>query len=205
MAGLIGKKIGMTSIFDEEGRNVPCTVVQAGPCYVTQIRTQDNDGYEAVQIGFDDRKEKNTPKPLNGHFEKAGVKPKRKLWELQFPEKDLKLGDEIKCDLFQEGELVDVSGYSKGKGFQGVVKRHGFSGVGDQSHGQHGEERRSGSIGGASDPSRVFKGKMMAGRMGNNKTKIFDLEVLKVRPEDNVLVVKGAIPGYKGSYIIIER
>lgn len=205
MAGLIGKKIGMTSFFDEQGRNVPCTVVQAGPCYVTQVRTQETDGYEALQVGFDDKKVKNTNKPLAGHFEKAGVNPKRKLWELQFPDQEYKLGDEIKCDLFQEGELVDVTGFSKGKGFQGVMKRHGFGGVGGQSHGQHGEERRSGSVGGASDPSRVFKGKKMAGRMGNSKTKVFDLEVLKVKPEDNVILVKGAVPGHKGSYIIIER
>ena len=204
MAGLLGKKLGMTGIFDDEGRHVPCTVVEAGPCYVTQIKTLDNDGYEAVQLGYDDKKEKNTPNPLKGHFEKANVSPKHQVVEFNGFNSEFNLGDEVKCDIFQEGQLIDVTGWSKGKGFQGVVKRHGFAGVGDQSHGQHGTERMPGSVGGASDPSRVFKGKMMGGRTGNRRNKVFDLKVMKVLPEKNTMLIKGAIPGGKGSYIIIE-
>ncbi len=204
MAGLLGKKLGMTSIFDDEGRNIPCTAVQAGPCYVTQIKTLDKDGYEAVQLGFEDKKEKNTPNPLIGHFKKASVNPKRKLVEFPAFQEEVNLGDEVKCDVFEEGQLVDLTGWSKGKGYQGVVKRYGFAGVGDQSHGQHGTERMPGSIGGASDPSRVFKGKMMGGRTGNRRNKMFDLQVMKVLPDKDTMFIKGSIPGGKGSYIIIE-
>ncbi len=204
MTGLLGKKLGMTSIFDDEGKNVPCTVVQAGPCYVAQIKTLDNDGYEAIQLGFEDKKEKNTPNPLVGHLEKAKVLPKRHLVEFNPFKDDLNLGDEIKCDIFEEGQLIDVTGWSKGKGYQGVVKRYGFAGVGDQSHGQHGTERMPGSVGGASDPSRVFKGKMMGGRTGNKRNKTFDLKIMKILSEDNTMFIKGSVPGGKGSFIILE-
>lgn len=206
MTGILGKKIGMTGVFDEEGKHVACTVVEAGPCYVTQVKKADTDGYEAIQVGFDDQKTKRTPKPLAGHFAKANLNPKRKLVEFKgFQQEDFNPGDEIKCDIFQEGQLVDVSGYTKGKGYQGVVKRYGFGGVGDDSHGQHGTQRMPGSVGGASDPSRVFKGKKMGGRTGNRKTKTFDLQVVKVFPEKNTLLLKGSVPGGKGSYIIIEQ
>lgn len=205
MSGLIGKKIGMTSIFDEGGKNTPCTVVQAGPCYVTHVKNEEKDGYHAVQLGFDDKKEKRTQKPLKGHFEKAGVQPKRKLVEFKHFDNELNLGEELKADLFEEGDVIDVVGHSKGKGFQGVVKRHGFAGVGDQSHGQHGTERAPGSIGGASDPSRVFKGLEMAGRTGNKRTRTFNLEVVKVMPEKDLILIKGAVPGNNGSYLILEK
>lgn len=205
MTGILGKKIGMTGIFDEEGKHVACTVVEAGPCYVTQVKTPENDGYSAIQLGYDDKKAKRTPSPLAGHFAKANVNPKRQLAEFQGFEEEFNLGDEIKCDIFQEGQLVDVSGYTKGKGYQGVVKRYGFRGVGDDSHGQHGTQRMPGSVGGASDPSRVFKGKKMGGRTGNRKTKTFDLKVMKVLPEKHTLLIKGSVPGGKGSYIIIEQ
>ena len=206
MSGIIGKKVGMTSIFDENGKNIPVTVILAGPNYVTQVRTKEVDGYDAVQLGFDDKKEKNTPKPLRGHFEKAGVSPKRRVVEFQDFEKEVKLGDEIRVeDVFTEGEFVDVSGISKGKGFQGVVKRHGFAGVGQATHGQHNRLRAPGSIGASSDPSRVFKGMRMAGHMGNEKVTVQNLKVMKVIPEKNLLIVKGSVPGHKNAYLIIKK
>lgn len=205
MNGIIGKKIGMTSIFDEEGVNIPCTVIQAGPCFVTQIRTLKNDGYSAVQLGYEDRKDKNLPKALKGHFKKSGVAPKKRLVEFRNPGEEVKLGQEVKCDIFAKGELVDVTGYTKGRGFQGVVKRHGFAGVGEMTHGQSDRQRSAGSIGGASDPSRVFKGMKMAGRTGNEQRKIEDLTVIKVLPEKDILFLKGGVPGHKGSYLIIEK
>jgi len=205
MSGLIGKKIGMTSIFDDNGKNIPCTVIEAGPCVITQVRTKEVDGYESLQLGFDDKAEKQTTKALKGHFKKAGTSAKRRVIEFQGFEGEYKLGDTIKVDHFIEGEFVDVSGTSKGKGFQGVVKRHGFSGVGQATHGQHNRLRAPGSIGAASYPARVFKGMRMAGRMGGEKVKVQNLRVLKVVPEKNLLVVKGAVPGHNNSYIIIEK
>ncbi len=206
MSGIIGKKVGMTSIFDENGKNIPVTVILAGPNYVTQVRTKEVDGYDAVQLGFDDKKEKNTPKALKGHFEKAGVSPKKRVVEFQDFEKEVKLGDEIKVeDIFAEGEFVDVSGISKGKGFQGVVKRHGFAGVGQATHGQHNRLRAPGSIGASSDPSRVFKGMRMAGQMGNEKVTVQNLKIMKVIPEKNLLIVKGSVPGHKNAYLIIKK
>jgi len=205
MSGLIGKKIGMTSIFDDNGKNIPCTVIEAGPCVVTQVRTKEVDGYESLQLGFDDKAEKQTTKALQGHFKKAGTTAKRRVIEFQDFKGEYKLGDTIKVDHFVEGEFVDVSGTSKGKGFQGVVKRHGFAGVGQATHGQHNRLRAPGSIGAASYPARVFKGMKMAGRMGGDKVKVQNLKVLKVVPEKNLLVVKGAIPGHNNSYIIIEK
>ncbi|MGB0390387.1 MAG: 50S ribosomal protein L3 [Salibacteraceae bacterium] len=205
MSGIIGKKLGMTSIFNEDGKNVPCTVIEAGPCVVTQVRTEEVDGYEAVQLGFGDAKEKNTPNALKGHFKKAGTTPKSKLAEFKGFEGELALGTEILVDVFEEGEFVDVTGTSKGKGFQGVVKRHGFGGVGQATHGQHNRLRAPGSIGAASYPARVFKGMRMAGQMGNEKVKVLNLQVLKVDKENNVLIVKGAIPGSNGSYVIVEK
>ena len=205
MSGIIGKKLGMTSIFNEDGKNVPCTVIEAGPCVVTQVRTEEVDGYEAVQLGFGDAKEKNTPNALKGHFKKAGTTPKSKLAEFKGFEGELALGAEILVDVFEEGEFVDVTGTSKGKGFQGVVKRHGFGGVGQATHGQHNRLRAPGSIGAASYPARVFKGMRMAGQMGNEKVKVLNLQVLKVDKENNVLIVKGAIPGSNGSYVIVEK
>jgi large subunit ribosomal protein L3 len=207
MSGIIGKKIGMTSIFDADGKYVPCTVIEAGPCVVTQIKTPEKDGYAAVQLAFDDKKEKNTPKPLLGHFKKANTGPKRKLVEFHDFNTEFKIGDVVKVDIFQEGDFIDVSGISKGKGFQGVVKRHGFSGVGhaNKSHGQHDRERAPGSMGASSDPSRVLKGMRMAGRMGGEKKKIQNLKVVKIIPEKNVILIKGAVPGYKGSYVVLEK
>jgi large subunit ribosomal protein L3 len=205
MSGIIGKKLGMTSIFNEDGKNIPCTVIEAGPCVVTQVRTEEVDGYVAVQLGFGDAKEKNTTNALKGHFKKAGTSPKRKLVEFKGFGNDLKLGDEVAADVFEEGEFVDVTGTSKGKGFQGVVKRHGFAGVGQATHGQHNRLRAPGSIGAASYPARVFKGMRMAGQMGNEKVKVLNLQVLKVDKENNVLIVKGAIPGSNGSYVIVEK
>ena len=206
MLGIIGKKVGMTSIYDENGKNIPVTVILAGPNYVTQVRTEEVDGYDAVQLGFDDKKEKNTPKALRGHFEKAGVSPKRKVIEFRDFEKEVKLGDELSVgDLFAEGEFVDVSGVSKGKGFQGVVKRHGFAGVGQATHGQHNRLRAPGSIGASSDPSRVFKGMRMAGHMGNEKVTVQNLRIMKVIPEKNLLIVKGSVPGHKNTYLIIKK
>jgi large subunit ribosomal protein L3 len=205
MSGIIGKKLGMTSIFNEDGKNMPCTVIEAGPCVVTQVRTEEVDGYEAVQLGFGEAKEKNTPNALKGHFKKAGTSPKRKLAEFKGFDNELALGAEILVDVFEEGEFVDVTGTSKGKGFQGVVKRHGFGGVGQATHGQHNRLRAPGSIGAASYPARVFKGMRMAGQMGNEKVKVLNLQVLKVDKENNVLIVKGAIPGSNGSYVIVEK
>jgi len=205
MSGIIGKKVGMTSIFDAEGKNIPCTVIQAGPCVVTQIRTVENDGYEAVQLAFDEKKEKNTTASLKGHFAKANTTPKRKLVEFGvFPE-EKNLGEVVTVDIFAEGEYVDVVGTSKGKGFQGVVKRHGFGGVGGQTHGQHNRMRAPGSLGASSWPSRVFKGMRMAGRTGGDRVKVQNLQVLKVYPEQNILVVSGSIPGAKGSYVIVDK
>lgn len=205
MSGLIGKKIGMTSIFDENGKNIPCTVIQAGPCVVTQVRTEEVDGYEALQLGFDDKKDKNASKAALGHFKKAGTDVKYKVVEFREYEGEYKLGDTISVDLFSEGEFVDVTGTSKGKGFQGVVKRHGFGGVGQASHGQHNRMRAPGSIGNASYPGRVFKGIKMAGQMGGDRVKVENLRVLKVMADKNLLVVKGAVPGHKNSYVIIEK
>lgn len=204
MKGIIGKKLGMTSVFDSVGNNIPCTVIEAGPCVVTQVKTEDTDGYDAVQLAFDERKEKNTPQALIGHFEKAKTTPKRKVVELRDFSFEKALGDEVHVDIFEEGEYVDVIGTSKGKGFQGVVKRHGFKGVGMGTHGQHNRERAPGSIGGASTPSRVFKGMRMAGRTGGARVKVLDLEVLKVIAEKNLIYIKGAVPGYKGSYVVIK-
>ena len=209
MPGLIGKKIGMTSVFDAEGKNIPCTVIEAGPCVVTQIRTEEVDGYAAVQLAYDEKKEKHTSAPLMGHFKKANTTPKRKLVEFANDfNKELQLGDTITvADLFAEGEdtWVDVTGISKGKGFQGVVKRHGFAGVGGQTHGQHNRLRAPGSLGASSWPSRVFKGMRMAGRTGGDRVKILNLKVIKVIPENNLILVKGSIPGAKGSYVIVEE
>ncbi len=203
MSGLIGKKIGMTSIFDENGKNIPCTVIEAGPCVVTQVRTKEVDGYEALQLGFDDKKTAN--KAAEGHAKKAGTVAKRKVVEFQGFEEEYKLGDTITVEHFEEGEFVDVAGTSKGKGFQGVVKRHGFAGVGQATHGQHNRLRAPGSIGAASYPARVFKGMRMAGQMGNERVKVQNLRVLKVVPEKNLLVVKGCIPGHKNAYVTIQK
>lgn len=206
MSGIIGKKIAMTSLFDENGKNIPCTIIQAGPCIVTQVRTEEKDGYKAVQLGFDDAKEKNTSAALKGHFKKAGTTPKRKLVEFYGEFADsLELGNEIKVDVFHEGEYVDVTGVSKGKGFQGVVKRHGFAGVGQSTHGQKNRLRAPGSIGAGSDPSRVFKGMRMAGRMGGDQVTVQNLNVLKIDVEQNLLIVKGAVPGPKNSYVIVRK
>jgi large subunit ribosomal protein L3 len=205
MSGLIGKKIGMTSIFDDNGKNIPCTVIEAGPCIVTQVRTKEIDGYNALQLGFDDKTEKSAVKAEKGHFKKAGSTVKKKVVEFQGYDKEYKIGDSIKVDHFEEGEYVDVSGISKGKGFQGVVKRHGFAGVGQATHGQHNRLRAPGSIGAASYPARVFKGMKMAGRMGGEKVKVMNLRVLKVVPEKNLLVLKGCVPGHKNSYLTIEK
>ena len=205
MSGIIGKKIGMTSLFDGNGKNIPCTVIQAGPCSVLQVRTVENDGYVGFQLGFDDKSEKNVGKALAGHFKKAGSAPKAKLVEFHHGFDELKVGDEVKVNLFSEGEYVDVTGTSKGKGFQGVVKRHNFGGVMQQTHGQHNRLRAPGSIGAGSDPSRVFKGLRMAGRMGGKQVTVQNLQVLKVDEEQNLLVVKGAVPGAKNSYVIVRR
>ena len=206
MSGLIGRKIGMSSLFDEKGKNVPCTVLELGPCVVTQVKTKDKDGYDALQLGFEDKPIKKVNKSLSGHFNKAKVNPKKKLTEFKMNfEKDLKLGDTITVEHFKEGEYVDVSAISKGKGFQGVVKRHGFKGVGQSTHGQHNRLRAPGSIGAASYPARVFKGMRMAGQTGAEKVKIQNLIVLKVMPEKNVLVVKGSVPGHKNSYVIVQK
>ena len=204
MAGIIGKKIGMTSIFSEEGKNIPCTIIEAGPCTVTQIKTQQTDGYDAVQIAFDEQKESRLSKAILGHLKKAKANPSKKLAEVNF-DSEVSLGDSINVGSFTEGEFVTVTGTSKGKGFQGVVKRHGFAGVGDATHGQHNRMRAPGSIGAASYPARVFKGMRMAGQMGNVKVKVENLQVLKVMNDKNLIVVKGAVPGSKNSYVIIEK
>ena len=205
MSGLIGRKIGMTSIFDENGKNIPCTVIETGPCVVTQVRTEEVDGYNALQLGFDDKAEKHVTKAAAGHFKKAGVSAKRKVVEFRDFEGDYKLGDTIGVDLFVEGEFVDIAANSKGKGFQGVVKRHGFAGVGQATHGQHNRLRAPGSIGAASYPARVFKGMKMAGRMGGVRVSALNLRILKVVPEKNLLVVKGCVPGHKNAYVTIEK
>ncbi len=205
MSGLIGKKVGMTSIYDNNGKNIACTVIEAGPCVVTQVKTTDKDGYAAVQLAYGERKEKNTPAAQIGIFKKANTTPKRKLVEFKGFEETLELGQTLSVDLFAEGEYVDVVGTSKGKGFQGVVKRHGFSGVGMQTHGQHNRLRAPGSLGASSDPSRVFKGMRMAGRMGGDRVKKTNLEILKVMKDQNLLVVKGSIPGSIGSIVFIEK
>ena len=205
MSGLIGKKIGMTSIFDESGKNLPCTVIKVGPCVVTQVRTEDKDGYDAVQLGFDDKTEKSANKAEIGHSKKAGTSVKKKVIEFQGFDSEYKLGDVITVDHFEEGEFVDITGTSKGKGFQGVVKRHGFAGVGQATHGQHNRLRAPGSIGAASYPAPVFKGMRMAGRMGTDTVKVQNLKVLKVIADQNLLVVKGCVPGHKNAYLKIEK
>lgn len=206
MSGIIGKKIGMTSLFDENGKNIPCTVIQAGPCPVLQVRTKEADGYVAVQLGFDDKSEKNVGKALIGHFKKSGSAPKAKIVEFKNEfEHKVKVGDLVVVNMFAEGEFVDITGTSKGKGFQGVVKRHGFGGVMQASHGQHNRLRAPGSIGAGSDPSRVFKGMRMAGRMGGDQVTVQNLQVLKIDEEQNLLVIKGAVPGAKNSYVIIRK
>jgi len=204
MPGLLGKKIGMTSVFSVDGKNVPCTVIEVGPCVVTQVKTIEKDGYEAVQLGFSDKKEKHTTKPLAGHFKKAGVTPKRHLAEFKGIE-NCKLGDVFKADFFEENSFVDVVGTSKGKGFQGVVKRHGFGGVGQATLGQHNRLRAPGSIGACSYPAKVFKGTRMAGQMGNARVTVQNLQVIKVIVEHNLLLVKGSVPGSKGSIVLIEK
>jgi large subunit ribosomal protein L3 len=204
MPGLIGKKIGMTSVYSAEGKNIPCTVIEAGPCVVTQVKKVDTDGYEAVQLSFGDKRKKNTPKALQGHFKKASTTPKRKVVEFQFDE-DKNLGDIITSELFEEGEFVDVVGTSKGKGFQGVVKRHGFAGVGDATHGQHNRLRAPGSLGAGSTPSKVMKGMKMAGRTGGDRVTQQNLQIVKLYSEKNLIVVKGSIPGAKGSFVLIQK
>lgn len=205
MPGIIGKKIGMTSVFDADGKNIPCTVIEAGPCVVTQVRSKEIDGYEAVQLAYDDKKEKRTSGALVGHFKKAGISPKYKVVETIMDwERELKLGDIVTVADFLENDWVDVTGISKGKGFQGVVKRHGFSGVGGRTHGQHNRARSLGSLGPSATPSRVFKGKKLPGQMGAKRVKVLNLRVLKLIPESNLMLVKGSIPGAKGSYLIIE-
>lgn len=207
MAGIIGRKVGMTSIFTAEGRNVPCTVIEAGPCVVTQVKTEESDGYAALQLAFDEKKEKHTTKPMQGHFDKANTTPKRVLAEFKDWAKEYTLGDVLSvADVITEDvQWVDVIGTSKGKGFQGVVKRHGFRGVGESTHGQHNRQRAPGSLGASSYPSRVFPGLRMAGRMGGKRVTVSNLRVLKVIPESNLLLVKGSIPGAKGSYLIINK
>jgi large subunit ribosomal protein L3 len=205
MPGIIGRKIGMTSVYSAEGKATPCTVIEAGPCVVTQVKTQEKDGYEAIQLGFGERKEKNTPSALKGHFKKANTTPKSKLVEFKGFETALNLGDIVDVALFEEGEYVGVVGTSKGKGFQGVVKRHGFGGVGQSTHGQHNRLRAPGSIGACSYPARVFKGMRMAGQTGNKRVKMENLQVLKVLADKNLLIVKGSIPGPKGATVTIEK
>ena len=205
MSGIIGKKIGMTSVFGAEGKYIPCTVILAGPCVVTQVKTKATDGYEAVQLSFDEKKEKHTNNAHMGHYKKTNTTPKRKVIEFrEFPEQPA-LGSEVKADIFVEGEYVNVIGTSKGKGFQGVVRRHHFSGVGGQTHGQHNRLRAPGSMGASSYPSRVLKGMRSAGHMGAVRVKIQNLQVVKIIPEQNLLVIKGAVPGHKGSYVIVEK
>jgi len=207
MSGLIGKKIGMTSIFDASGKNIPCTVIEAGPCVVTQVKTIEKDGYEAIQLSFDEKKEKRTTQALLGHFKKAQTTPKRILMEFSRFEAGSRkqFGEILTVEVFIEGEYVDVSGTSKGKGFQGVVKRHGFRGVGDRTHGQHNRLRAPGSMGASSWPSRVFKGMRMAGRTGGDKVKMINLQIVKIIPEKNLVLVKGSVPGHNGSYLKVER
>ena len=205
MQGLIGKKVGMTSVFDENGNNVPVTVIEAGPCVVTQVKTVEKDGYEAVQLGFDEKKEKNTNQPMQGHFKKAGTTPKRKLVEFTGFGDDVKPGNVLTVDLFDNDTWLDVRGVTKGKGFQGVVKRHSFRGVGDSTHGQHNRDRAPGSLGASSFPSRVFKGMKMAGRTGGEQVAMLSLRIIKIIPEKNLILLKGSVPGPKGSYVIITK
>jgi large subunit ribosomal protein L3 len=205
MAGLIGKKIGMTSIFSADGKSIPCTVLQVGPCVVTQVKTVETDGYDAIQIAFDERKEKNTPKPLLGHFKKTNSTPKRVVREFKNFTFPINAGDVLTAELYREDNFVDVTGISKGKGFQGVIKRHGFGGVGGTTHGQHNRLRAPGSLGASSFPSRVLKGMRMAGHAGSRKVKQLNLQVVKLMAEQNILVVKGSVPGSNGSYIIVEK
>ena len=205
MSGLIGKKIGMTSLYDEKGKNLACSIIEAGPCVVTQIKNQEKDGYNSVQLGFLDKKERNINKAEAGHFKNAKTAPKSNLFEFKNFENELSVGDVLNVDHFSEGEFVDVSGTSKGKGFQGVVKRHGFAGVGQSTHGQHNRLRAPGSIGAASYPARVFKGMKMAGQMGNEKVTVQNLKVIKVVPEKNLLVIKGCVPGHKNSIVTIRK
>ena len=206
MPGLLGKKIGMTSVFSADGKNVPCTVIEVGPCVVTQVKTLEKDGYEALQLGYEEQKEKHTTKPELGHFKKAGVTPKRHLAEFKGFEGEYKLGDTITVDgLFAEDDFVDIAGTSKGKGYQGVVKRHGFGGVGQTTHGQHNRLRAPGSVGACSYPAKVFKGMRMAGQTGNKRVTVQNLQVLKVIADHNLLMIKGSIPGSKGSIVIIEK
>ncbi|MCQ2114675.1 MAG: 50S ribosomal protein L3 [Bacteroidales bacterium] len=205
MPGLIGKKIGMTSVFSAEGKNIPCTVIEAGPCVVTQLRTVEKDGYAAVQLAYDEKKEKQTSAPLKGHFAKAGTTPKHKLVEFKVDfDHELQLGEVLTAEVFNDTKFVDVIGTSKGRGFQGVVKRHGFQGVGGATHGQHNRLRHPGSLGACAWPSRVFPGTRMGGHMGNARVKVFNLEVIKVMPENNLVVLKGSVPGAKGSYVMME-
>ena len=205
MSGIIGKKIGMTSIFSANGKYIPCTVIEAGPCVVTQVKTLEIDGYASVQLGFEEKKEKHTSSAMQGHFKKAATTPKRKIVEFKYFEEAKNLGEVVNVELFVEGDFVDVVGTSKGKGFQGVVKRHGFAGVGGSTHGQHDRQRAPGSLGASSWPSRVFKGMRMAGRTGGDRVKVQNLEVVKVIAEKNLLIVKGSIAGAKGSYVTIEK
>ena len=205
MPGLIGKKIGMTSVFSADGRNVPCTVIEVGPCVVTQVKTFETDGYNALQLGFGAQKDKHLTRPEIGHFKKAGVAPQRHLAEFKGFDSEYKLGDTITVDLFKDAGFVDVIGTSKGKGFQGVVKRHGFGGVGQQTHGQHNRLRAPGSIGACSYPAKVFKGTRMAGQTGNERVTVQNLQVVKIIPEHNLLVIKGSIPGSKGSIVMVEK
>ncbi len=205
MSGIIGKKIGMTSLYNADGAAVPCTLIEAGPCVVTQVKTVEKEGYAAVQLGYGEKKEKHTTKSLLGHFKKAGTTPKKKLIEFRTFEKELAVGEVISADFFEVGDFVDAIGTSKGKGFQGVVKRHGFAGVGGQTHGQHNRGRAPGSIGACSFPSRVFKGVRMGGRMGGDRVKVQNLQVLKVYPDKNLIVISGSIPGAKNSYVILEK
>lgn len=204
MKALIGIKKGMTNIFSESGKRIPCTIIKTGPCVITQVKTVETDGYNSVQIAFGEKKEKNTPKAMQGHFKKANTAPKRKLIEIRDFDYEKALGEEINLDIFEEGDLVSVIGTSKGKGFQGVVKRHGFRGVGMATHGQHNRGRAPGSIGMASTPSKVLKGQKMGGRMGTDRVKVKGLEILKLMPEENIIIVSGCIPGHNNSTVIIE-
>lgn len=205
MKGIIGKKVGMTSVFESNGKQVSCTIIEAGPCVVTQKKTVETDGYEALQIAFGERKEKNTPKALLNHFAKAETAPKAVVKEIRNSSIDKQVGESITVDIFKEGEKVNVIGTSKGKGFQGVVKRHGFAGVGEASHGQHDRQRAPGSIGGSSYPSRVFKGMRMAGRMGGDSVKVKALRVVKIFPEQNYILISGSVPGHNGSIVLIQN
>ncbi|MBK7690427.1 MAG: 50S ribosomal protein L3 [Bacteroidetes bacterium] len=205
MKGIIGKKVGMTSIFEPNGKQVACTIIEAGPCVVTQVKTQENDGYSALQIAFGDKKDKNSNKAMLTHFAKANVGAKSVVKELRNCDLEKSLGDSITCEIFSEGEMVSVIGTTKGKGFQGVVRRHGFSGVGEASHGQHDRQRAPGSIGGSSYPSRVFKGMRMAGQMGGDSVKVKALKVLKIFPEKNYILVSGSVPGHNGSIVLIQK